>query len=61
MVQWLALGAFTAVALGVQSLVGELRSHKPKKTPENKNNTKKNTPVNDFLKFLIKLTSAMQC
>ena len=28
MVQWLGLGAFTAVA-GVQSLVGELRSCKP--------------------------------
>ena len=28
MVQWLGLGAFTAVAQ-VQSLVGELRSHKP--------------------------------
>ena len=27
-VQWLGLGAFTAVAQ-VQSLVGELRSHKP--------------------------------
>ena len=34
-VQWLGLGTFTAVAR-VQSLVGELRSHKPCHGPKNK-------------------------
>ena len=35
MVQWLGLGSFTARAR-VQSLVGELRSHKPRGTAKTK-------------------------
>ena len=36
MVQWLGLGAFTGKLAWVQSLVGELRSHKPCGTAKKK-------------------------
>ena len=40
MVQWLGLGAFTAVAQ-IQSLVRELRSHKPRGSAKKKKKKKK--------------------
>ena len=51
-VQWLGLGAFTAVAQ-VQSLVRELRSRKPHSTAKNKQTSKQTNRGPSTLLYLI--------
>ena len=55
-VQWLGYGTFTVVAQ-VQSLVGELRSHKPLTAVKKKKGKKESpcVPVADSFRYLAKL------